>query len=182
MRYWCTRARWSPFLVGALIGILFTSVVILLGYIVGLSTPFAAVVVWLISTISEYVAPLISKYIAHDATLSSLLDAPKMFFYLSVAVAIMCGAYVSARLSRDQVEHMPPVWRKRFGNSLAVRYLGAFFGGIIVMVGARIAGGCTSGHAIAGGAALATSGFLFMSGMFVNGVVTAYVLYVVGKK
>ena len=50
----------------------------------------------------------------------------------------------------------------------------SFIGGFLVILGARFAGGCTSGHAISGGIQLAASGYLFMLGVFALGIPTAF--------
>jgi hypothetical protein len=50
-------------------------------------------------------------------------------------------------------------------------------GGAILMFGARVAGGCTSGHGISGSLQLATSGWMFFLSLFISGVCTAYLLY-----
>jgi len=55
-----------------------------------------------------------------------------------------------------------------------VRLLVAFFGAMLVQLGAGIAGGCTSGLAISGGALLSPAAFVFMGGMFASGIPTAW--------
>jgi len=65
----------------------------------------------------------------------------------------------------------------RFGTSRGLRLAIAFFGAVLVQVGAGIAGGCTSGLAISGGSVLAPAAFLFMAGMFAGGIPTAWLWY-----
>ena len=60
---------------------------------------------------------------------------------------------------------------------MALRYAMAFVGGVILMFGARLAGGCTSGHGISGSLQLAISGWTFFIAVFVAGIVTAFSLY-----
>ena len=57
------------------------------------------------------------------------------------------------------------------------RYLIAFFGGFVMLFGARLAGGCTSGHMISGVSQLALSSFVFAVTIFLTGVLTAKALY-----
>ena len=45
------------------------------------------------------------------------------------------------------------------------------------MVGARLAGGCTSGHGISGSLQLALSGWLFFACVFASGMITARVMF-----
>jgi uncharacterized membrane protein YedE/YeeE len=56
------------------------------------------------------------------------------------------------------------------------RYRDAFLGGFLIIFGARIAGGCTSGHIISGITQLSISGFIFAAGVFGAGIVTAKML------
>jgi uncharacterized membrane protein YedE/YeeE len=75
-----------------------------------------------------------------------------------ILVGILLGAWVSSKLSGDrQPETVPELWARRFGPSARKRYLFAFLGGVVLMFGARLAGGCTSGHGISGSLQLAVS-------------------------
>jgi uncharacterized membrane protein YedE/YeeE len=62
----------------------------------------------------------------------------------------------------------------QFGNSKAQRIIWAFLGGFVLILGARLAGGCTSGHILSGGMQLAISSLVFAVFVFVG-------LYATGK-
>lgn len=53
------------------------------------------------------------------------------------------------------------------------RYFNAFLGGLLIIFGARLAGGCTSGHIISGITQLSVSGLLFAAAVFGGGMLTA---------
>jgi uncharacterized membrane protein YedE/YeeE len=53
----------------------------------------------------------------------------------------------------------------------------AVLGGVLVMFGARLAGGCTSGHGISGSLQLAVGSWTFFIVMFVAGAATALVMF-----
>jgi uncharacterized protein len=72
---------------------------------------------------------------------------------------------------------VPDVWKERFGPSATKRFVAAFLGGVIIMYGARLAGGCTSGHRISGGLQLALSSWLFLAVMFATGLAVSAVLF-----
>lgn len=72
---------------------------------------------------------------------------------------------------------MPAMWRARFGDSAMRRDLSAFAGGVLLLFGARLAGGCTSGHMISGISQLAVSSFIFGVTAFGAAIVMAHVLY-----
>lgn len=52
-------------------------------------------------------------------------------------------------------------WAKTEGHSATKRIIWAFVGGFILVFGARMAGGCTSGHILSGGMQIAASSLLF---------------------
>ena len=51
-----------------------------------------------------------------------------------------------------------------------------FLGGFLVLFGARMAGGCTTGHVLSGMAQLSIAGFLFAAAVFAGGIPTALLL------
>ena len=58
--------------------------------------------------------------------------------------------------------------------SVRTRYLMAFIGGTIMVYGARMARGCTSGQALSGGATLAAGSWLVMFAIFGGAYALAY--------
>jgi hypothetical protein len=104
-------------------------------------------------------------------------DYPMLFL-----VGTFLGSLASALTSRSfRLESVPPLWRQRFGPAVRSRLLAAFLGGIITLYGARMAGGCTSGHGISGSLQLALSSWIFFLTLFGFGIVTARVLFGGGK-
>ena len=92
--------------------------------------------------------------------------------------ATFLGSLLSTLLSGSfHVEKVPSVWAESFGPSVPKRMAVAFVGGILTMYGARMAGGCTSGHGISGSLQLAVSSWTFFLTMFVAGVITATLLF-----
>lgn len=71
----------------------------------------------------------------------------------------------------------PQVWRDRYGPSGAKRLAVAALGGFVVLFGARLAGGCTSGHMMSGMMQTAVSGYLFAMAAFAAAVPTAIAVY-----
>ncbi|MBS4729303.1 YeeE/YedE family protein [Mycobacterium sp. SM1] len=72
---------------------------------------------------------------------------------------------------------IPPSWRNRFGSDPWKRAIGSFGGFFILMFGARMAGGCASGHILSGGIQMAASGWLFTIAVFIGMTATARVIY-----
>ena len=90
------------------------------------------------------------------------------------------GGFLSARLrgGLDKAERtMPALWRTNFGDSQVKRYIAAFAGGFIVLYGARLAGGCTSGHMMSGMMQTALSGYIFAAGAFAAAIPVSLMLF-----
>jgi len=79
-----------------------------------------------------------------------------------------------------RTRQIPEHHRSRFGDTAWHRTLLAFAGGVLVLWGARLAGGCTSGHMMSGMMQTALSGYLFAAVVFAAAVPTAILLY--GKR
>lgn len=95
-------------------------------------------------------------------------------------LAMMAGAFLSTLLkgglSREE-RTAPALWRANFGDGAAKRYAVAFLGGFIVLYGARLAGGCTSGHMMSGMMQTALSGYIFAAGAFAAAIPVALMMY-----
>lgn len=95
-----------------------------------------------------------------------------------VVIGIPLGALaVAVLLRRRTSEAVPDPWRARFGPSRALRFSAAFVGGFLLLFGARLAGGCTSGHVLSGVSQLAVSSILFAAVAFGTGVLAARAMY-----
>lgn len=84
-------------------------------------------------------------------------------------VGVMFGAMAASVLITRRFTAfrpvIPPSWRNRFGPSAGKRAVACFVGSFLVLFGARMAGGCTSGHTLSGGVQLALSAWLFTAAM-----------------
>ncbi len=95
-----------------------------------------------------------------------------------LVLGMIIGAFISAALSgKFHLEWVPAKWSLAFGNGSFVRWVVAFIGGIIMGVGARWAGGCTSGHGISGTLQLAVSSWIAVICFFVGGILTAMLIF-----
>ena len=104
--------------------------------------------------------------------------SPKIGWEWMVVVGVFAGAALSARLSGDRSPGtVPALWRWRFGDSTAVRLAAAFLAGSVMLFGARLAGGCTSGHGISGNLQLAASSLVFSAAFVAAATATAFAVY-----
>jgi len=163
------QARWSPVAVGAALGVLSWVAFASAGRGLGITSPF------------EQAAAFLAQ-LAAPSRLTDYLAAPdkklEVGWEWAVVVGVFLGALLSSTLSRDRAtERIPQLWRRRFGDSEARRLTGAFAGGLLMMVGARFALGCTSGHGITGALQLAVSSWAFLVVMFGAAVLVAKMLF-----
>lgn len=99
-------------------------------------------------------------------------------------IAMLGGALISSKLrkavSKEQSQ-MPELWRANFGDNPVKRYIVAFLAGFLVLYGARLAGGCTSGHMMSGMMQTAISGYIFAAGAFLAGIPAAILVFRKGE-
>ncbi|TBV82231.1 MAG: YeeE/YedE family protein [Desulfobulbaceae bacterium] len=171
--------KWyKPYLLGALAGLLLTASVGIAGQFLGTSTTFPRAATWIIDMVGINLEHL-EFYQVHGG---SLTGAAFPDWQLLFVIGIGVGAFLAARLSGTfKLESLPPMWVERFGDRLGLRIVHSMVGGVLVMVGARMAGGCPSGHGISGVSQLGVSSMLALSMFFVGGIITARLLYQGGK-
>lgn len=166
------QPRWSPYVVGAAIGVLSWITFGVMGKALGASTTLAR---WAGLVESLFAKPHVA---AHPYYSKYLVDEPAVDWQMALVIALPIGALISALLARSlKPETVPELWQWRFGPSRAGRYLGAFAGGLLLLFGARMAGGCTSGHALSGGLQLSLSGWIFFASFFAAALATAFILF-----
>jgi uncharacterized membrane protein YedE/YeeE len=160
---------WSPYLVGAGIGILSWLTFYFSDKPIGASSFYATV------------AGMIGKLIAprHTAFLKYYQDSPpKLNWSVFFVGAAILGAFIAA-FTGDEItnEWLPPMWVDRFGDSIALRAVFAIAGGALMGFGARLADGCTSGHGISGTLQLSVSSWIVLICLFLSGIATAMLMY-----
>lgn len=174
---------------GVLLGIVFFAAVLLVKPI-GVSTQFVIfdgilwdsvnpnVVVTSETAKSGYASP--NPYLNKSGGSYAKNVANPLNYSFVFVVAMLVGAAVSARLrggDGKEEAQMPAVWRANYGDNPWLRYGAAFVAGFIVLYGARLAGGCTSGHMMSGMMQTAVSGYIFAAGAFLAGVPIAVLMF-----
>ena len=72
---------------------------------------------------------------------------------------------------------LPALWKERKNHSVASRLFWSFTAGFVMIVGARLAGGCTSGHFLSGASQIAVSGLIFGGVVMATLVITGRLFY-----
>jgi hypothetical protein len=167
------QVEWSPYLTGAMLGMLAIFTLLFTGLLFGASGAFENVA----GSIMQVIAPEIG-----NNTYWQFVMPAGISWGVVMAVGLIIGAFIAAITSGDFKLRWisDDQWVKVFGGAHWKRWLALFFGAILLEYGAGIAGGCTSGLAISGGVQLAPAAFIFMAGMFISGIIMAKILY--GKR
>ena len=124
---------WSPYVAGALTGVLMILSVWIAGKYFGASTMFVRS------------AGMVEK--VFNAERISKMDyfvkeSPKIEWQWMFVVGILVGSLISAKTSWSfKWKAVPDMWETRFGSSRIKRGAVAFIGGLIAMYGARLADG-----------------------------------------
>ncbi len=167
---WFLSARWSPYIVGIGIGVLVWISFILSDKAIGCSTAFART-----SGMTE--KAIRGKKVEEKEYYKKII--PKIDWEWMLVFGVLFGALISSLTSGTfSVETIPDIWKEAFGNTLLLRFIIAFIGGIFIGFGARMAGGCTSGHGISGTIQMAVGSWLAFICFFIGGIATAFILYV----
>ncbi len=126
-------SQWSPYVAGALTGIVIILSVLIAGQYFGASTSFVRTAGIIESQfIPERVAEM-EYYVRVD---------PKLDWQWFFVIGILLGSFVSAKTGGSfKFQAVPDMWRARFGNTPVKRGITAFAGGAILMFGARMADG-----------------------------------------
>jgi len=98
--------------------------------------------------------------------------------------ALFGGFITSVFITKSfRISFIPTAWKTYKNNSVVSRLLWSFFAGFIMIIGARLAGGCTSGHFMSGMSQMAISAMIFGGVVMVTLIVTGRLFYnVKGKK
>lgn len=164
-----TARRWSPYIVGIGIGILSWLSFLLSDKALGVSTAYVRS------------CGMVEMMIRREATQKKSYYqkfVPKIDWQWMLVLGLIIGAFVSAFTSGDfEFEWVPSLWSAHFGDNPVIRWLAAFIGGMILAIGARWAGGCTSGHGISGTLQLVVSSWIAVICFFIGGIAAAMILY-----
>jgi uncharacterized membrane protein YedE/YeeE len=160
---------WSPYAAGILIGLLQIPAFLLAGTALGVSSSFVTVAASFLSFVDS-TALTIPYFKSHVAS-------AKDWWQVALMGGIVIGAFISTRLAGTKRPAMSAFWPRVAGiQSFGQRIALGFVGGIVLLLGARIANGCTTGHGLSGLSQLAVSSFIAVTAIFVGGIVASMFL------
>jgi len=94
-----------------------------------------------------------------------------------VVVGLIGGAFLTSLFTARWRPRISTVWWKASGHGVFFRLVVCLVGGALILAGARLAGGCTSGQFASGWAQLSLSVAPFTVTMFVMAMLAARLLY-----
>jgi uncharacterized protein len=170
-----TDGGWSPYLAGALVGLLAIASVYATTKWLGKTNYLGA------STTFVRAAGLLEREVAPERVQANeyfTKEKIRIDWQFMLVAGIFLGALIASVADRSfKPESVPPIWKERFGPSIGKRAAGAILGGIVAMVGARMANGCPSGHGLSGMMQLSVSGFAALGMFFIVGILVAALVY-----
>jgi hypothetical protein len=162
--------RWSPYVCGAWIGILAAATVLISNKPLGISTAYVRIS----GMLGMILAPGLTKRLEYFKDKKPIIEWEVMLFagvILGSFLAAWSGGTIHAQL-------LPDTWLQRFGtDSGTLRIITAMIGGIFLALGARIAGGCTSGHGISGTMQLSVGSWIALICFFIGAMAVAMPLF-----
>lgn len=170
---------WSPYVAGALVGVLALASAVATTKLLGKTSFLGA------STTFVRAAGMVERQVAPEHVKANAYfekEKVKVDWQFMVVIGIFAGALAGALSDRSfKLESVPPAWAERFGPGIGYRAAGAVAGGAIAMFGARLADGCPSGHGLSGLMQLSVSGFAALVLFFGAGVLVAHFVYGKGR-
>ncbi len=164
-----TMPRWSPYIVGAGIGVLSWLAFLLSNKPIGCSTAFART--------SGMIERVFRGRGVEEKEYYRKFPIEIDWEWMLV-VGVILGAFLSALVSGSlRIEWVPGRFETAFGHAPLARWLVALAGGFLMGLGSRWAGGCTSGHGISGTLQMAVSSWIAAISFFVGGIAVAMLIF-----
>ncbi len=159
------KPYWNPYIAGIGLGLVLLAAFVIMGRGLGASGAVSTIVATGVAKIAPAHAQeneFYQNYLTNENPLKDWL----VFEVLGVLV----GGFLSG-IFANRV-HIKIIKGPRIG--ISKRMIFAILGGVLMGFGAKLAGGCTSGQALTGGALLNLGSWLFMLSIFAGGYLIAY--------
>jgi hypothetical protein len=159
----------NPYLAGVGLGLVLLLAFVVMGRGLGASGAFSTIVAVLVDAVAPEHARANDFYVGY---LENGYGSPFKSFLMFEVIGVLVGGFISGSLAgrvKRTIERGPRM-------SARGRIALAILGGTMMGFGAKLAGGCTSGQGLSGGAVLGLGSWTFMIMVFVGGYAGAYFL------
>lgn len=161
--------RWSPYVIGVLIGLLNIGSLLVSKKPLGASTSYMKVGGIIYGFFNKEKVEKNAYYQKYELAFDR---------GIVLVFGIILGAFISALLSGSfNIAVIPDMWAREISTSTALRISAAVAGGIFLGIGSRWANGCTSGHGISGTSLLSVISWVASIAFFVGGIAVAFLIY-----
>jgi len=127
------------------------------------------------STAFPYLADLVTGLTNNDYF--TKIQKPGNWEIIFLFGAFIAGLIISILKKEFKLILIHDNWLYYKGKSVWKRIIWSFIGGFLLIIGARMAGGCTSGHILSGGMQLAFSSLIFALFVFIGLLFTGKIFY-----
>lgn len=161
---------WSPYLAGICIGILLLVTLRFADQPLGASSAYATVA-GLLGKVFAPVHTMKLKYFRENI--------PELNWELVFVLSSVLGSFLAAFSGGEFFARwVPELWEKRYGAGSVSSYaIAGFFGGVLMAFGARLAGGCTSGHGISGTSQMSVASWVTLISLFGSGILIVQLVH-----
>ncbi|MBI2427286.1 MAG: YeeE/YedE family protein [Ignavibacteriales bacterium] len=157
----------NPYLAGIGLGLVLLAAFVIMGRGLGASGAFTSVVAAGVNTVAPAHAQSNEHYKEYLNTPSG--NPLKDWLVYEIA-GVLVGGFFSGWISR----RIKRTVEKSSSYPVSSRMFFAFFGGILLGFGSKLARGCTSGQALTGGALMSVGSWVFMIAVFASAYAFAY--------
>ena len=153
-------------------GILMSGLLLLTFSVFGADRPIGA------STYVPYFAGLVFDLSPEKYSYLKEIQNPGAWEGVMLLGALFGGFVTSVFITKSfRISLIPTGWKKYKNNSVLSRLLWSFVSGFFMIIGARLAGGCTSGHFMSGMSQMAISSMIFGAVVMIALVITGKFFY-----
>jgi uncharacterized membrane protein YedE/YeeE len=153
-------------------GILMSGLLLLTFWIYGADRPIGA------STYVPYFAGILMNLNPNEYPYLLKIQDSGSWEAVMLLGVLVGGFITSVFITKTfKISYIPNGWIKYKNNSIKSRLIWSFISGFFMIIGARLAGGCTSGHFMSGMSQLAISALIFGGVVMFTLLVTGYFFY-----
>jgi len=158
-------------------GILMSGLLLLTFSIFGADRPIGA------STYIPYFAGIVFELDPEKYTYLKEIQNAGAWEGVMLLGALFGGFITSVFITKSfRISVIPTGWKKYKNNSVLSRLVWSFISGFFMIIGARLAGGCTSGHFMSGMSQMAISSMIFGTVVLIVVIVTGRRFYNINKE
>lgn len=153
-------------------GVLMSLLLLFTFSVIGANRPLGA------STYVPYYAGILFGMDPKQYTYLQEIEKPGAWEGIMLLGALVGGFITSIFITKSfRLSLVPTAWKRYKNGSVLSRLVWSFVGGFLLIVGARLAGGCTSGHFLSGMSQTAFSSMIFGGVVLVTLLVTGRLFY-----